>query len=410
MRSAALAATLAAGSVFAHGLPPQATSVAPSPWSDGGVLASTTFGLLVTSDQCTWRWLCPDHLGLGAREVPAWFTTPSGALFAASFTGLLRSGDRGCSFERVAFFDPTGAADLAVDGQTIFVTTSKFGVTNGLARSIDDGRSFEWTSLRANDVFFSAVRLAPSRPARVYVSAWYFTPKLARLSKSDDRGVTFTSVELPPSVAPGNPFFVHAVDPVDPDVLFASSTDDSAAPERTIVLRSDDGGQTFTRVLEADGRVKGMLRSAGRWWVAVGDRVFTSAEGRVFEAVAASPQRACVGQGAGEVLVCGRSVADGYSLAAFDAGVAEPRLKWQQIAGPIDCPPQSPAAVACGAAWPVERAELGLQSDHVATCGAAPPIAEARPCGCQQVEVGLVAAAVVFFRRRTSRVESGRYR
>lgn len=416
MRRAGLLSSLLALSAFAHGLPPQTTTAAASPWVDGGVLASTTFGLLVTADRCTWQWVCPDHLGLGARELPAWFTTPSGTLFAAAFSGLQVSRDRGCSFERVALFDATGAADLAVSGDSIFVTTSKFGVTNGLGRSFDDGRSFEWTGLRANDTFFSAVRIAPSRPQRVYVSAWYFLPRLARLSMSDDRGVTFTSVELPIDVAPGSAFFVHAVDPADPAIVFVSSTDDAVVPERTVLLLSEDSGRTFTRVLEADGRVKGVVHSGGQWWVAVGDRVFSSPDGRSFTPRDPSPQRACVAEVGGELLACGRQVVDGFALAAFDSGTAEPRLKWEQISGPIHCPAGSPGAVACAVTWPVELAELGLPTDHVATCGAQPgspptPPMTGRPgCGCQHAAPELLAFVVAFFRRRAGRVESGRNR
>jgi serine/threonine protein kinase len=354
VRSAPLATVLLAATAWAHGAPPQTTGVAPSPWADGGVVVSTTFGLLVTDDRCTWQWLCADHLGLGPREIPTWFAAPSGTLFAATLSGLQVSRDRGCSFTRATLFDDTRVATLAASQGVLFATTSKFGVTNGLARSMDDGRTFEWTTLRAPEQFFSGVQVAPSRPARVYVSSWYFSPKLARLSVSDDRGATFTAVDLPPTVAPGNPFFVHAVDPDDAAVVFASSTNDAVTPERTVVLRSDDGGRTFGRVLEADGRVNGVVRGGARWWVAVGDRVFSSPDGRAFTLEPAPTQRACVGEVSGEVLACGRHVADGYALAAL-RGEVSPQLKWQQISGPVDCPAGSAAATACAVTWPVER-------------------------------------------------------
>lgn len=407
MRSAALAVVLAAAVARAHNAPPQTIGAAPSPWSDGGVLVPTTFGLLVTSDRCTYQWLCTDHVGLGPRELPTWFATPSGTLFAAALSGLFVSRDRGCSFERVGFFDATGAGALTVSGDTLLVVTSKFGVTNGLARSQDDGRTFEWTTLRGAEQFFSAVQVAPGRPERLYVSSWYFMPRRARLAVSDDRGATFTVVDAPPAVATGNPFFVHAVDRADPSVVFVSSTDDAVTPERTTLSRSDDSGQTFTRVLEADGRVNGMIQIEGRWWVAVGDRVYSSADGRSFEPLPAPAQRACVADVGGEVMACGRHPTDGFGLARLGAEGATPVLKWQRISGPVECPASSPAAMSCAVSWPVERAELGLPIDHVATCGEVmtPPVSSPG-CGCRTSEAGVLALAVVFFLRRSGRVES----
>lgn len=403
---------LLASLASAHGLAPQTLGVAQSPFHDGGLVAPTTFGLLLTSDRCTWRWVCTDHVGLGDREQPAWFVTPSGTIAAGALSGLYLSRDRGCSFARQSFFDATGAADLIVSGDTLFVTTSKYGVTNGLARSTDDGRTFEWAGLRGDRQFFNAVRVAPSRPQRVYVSAWYFDPRLVRLAVSDDRGATFTTVDLPGSLAAGTVFTVHAVDQRDPDLVFASLTDDTVTPERTSLLRSADGGRTVAVVLEAAGRVNGLFQRDGNWWVAVGDRVFSSPDGRAFTVEPSPTQRACVGEGGGETIVCGRPGGeDGFALATLGPAGTTPLLKWTQLAGPIDCPTGAPAASACAVTWPVERAELGLPADHVAACdGVGRPPEPARACGCHTGQAGVLALAVVFFLRRSGRVESARHR
>lgn len=407
MREGVALFLLWASVALAHGTPPQALGVSQSPWSPEGLVVPTTFGLLVTADRCTWQWVCTDHLGIGDREQPSWFVTPSGTVVAAAFSGLYVSRDRGCSFTRAPFFATTGAADLAIDDGSWWLTTARFGVSNGLARSLDDGATFEWTALRAERAFFNAVRVAPSRPQRLYVSSWYFDPKLARLSISDDRGQTFSAVDLPPSVASGSVFSVHAVDATNPDLLFASLVDDSATPERTSLLRSTDAGRTFSVVLAADGRVNGMRQVNGSWWVAVGDRVFSSSDGLTFSVLETPKQRACVGGNGAETLVCGRVPTDQFAVASV---MGAPVLTWKQLSGPVECPADSPASRACSTAWPVELAELGLPSDHVATCDGPRPIPVARGGGCQTTPTLWWLGSVVFFLRRSRRVESGALR
>lgn len=403
----ALGLCLLSSVAAAHGIAPQTLGVSQSPWSPNGLVAPTTFGLLITADRCTWQWVCTDHLGLGDREQPSWFATPSGTIVAAAFSGLYVSRDRGCSFSKAPLFSTTGAADLAVSDGSWWITTAKFGATNGLARSTDDGATFAWTSLRADQAFFNAVRVAPSRPERLYVSSWYFDPRLARLSVSDDRGQTFSTVDLPASVAKGTVFAVHAVDSTNPDLLFASLVDDSATPERTSLLRSTDAGRSFTVVLEAEGRVNGMRQVSGAWWVAVGDRVFASNDGLSFSPLDSPKQRACIGGAGDETLVCGRMATDQFAVASLSGA---PILTWNQLSGPVECPANTPAATACNTVWPVERAELGLASDHVATCDGLKPTGVARGGGCETTLTPWWLGSVVFFLRRSRRVESGALR
>ncbi len=407
MRSAVLVLSLLASVSLAHGVAPQTLSVAPNPWTPGGLIAPSTFGLLVTDDRCTWQWLCTDHVGLGAREQAVWFAAPSGTLFAAAFSGLFVSRDRGCSFERQGFFDETGAAELAVGEGALFVTSSKYGVMNGLAVSTDDAKTFSWTNLRENDAFFNSVKVAPSRPQRLYVSSWYFEPRRARLSISDDRGQTFTSVDVPQGLASGAVFTVHAASASNADVVFASITDDAALPVRTSLLRSRDGGRSFAVVLEADGRVSSLAQDGARWWVAIGDRVYASSDEVTFELLSSPRQRACVGRVGSETLVCGRQQgADGFELAALGEGTRR-LFTWDQLSGPIACPAGSPAATACAVTWPVERAELGLPVDHVAACGEAGSPTPAKKAGCESSAGGLLVCAVVVFLHTRRRVESG---
>lgn len=403
MRSSA-ALILLATSALAHGPSSQTLGVAQSPWSATGLVANTNFGLLVTENRCTWQWVCPDHLGLGPREVPTWTVLPSGTITAAALSGLYLSRDRGCTFEKHPFFDATGAADVVTSGADVFVTTSKFGVLNGLARSTDDARTFTWTAIREDRAFFTAVRVAPSRPQRLYVSSWYVEQRPPRLWASDDRGDTFTSVELPPSLAVGTAFTVHAVSKADPDLLFASMTDDAVTPERATLLRSRDGGRTFEVALQAEGRVTSVAEDGGRWWVAVGERVYEAEGQGAFTVLPKPTQKACVARVAGETLVCGRQFgADAFALATLKGEEAVPLLTWRQLEGPVACPMGTPGSAACKGQWPVERAELGLPTDHVASCGPATPgptHPPALPKGCSAAPGSLLLGALAWRRRR----------
>lgn len=406
MRNAVtLVLVLVGQGALAHGTPPQTLSVSASPFAPGGLVASTTFGLLVTEDRCTWQWVCPDQLELGAREQPVWFVAPSGTLFAGALSGLSVSRDRGCSFTREPFFQEAGPADFAFSDGRLYVATGKFGATNGLAVSEDDGRTFRWTPLREALAFFSAVKVAPSRPQRVYASSWYFEPRRARLSISDDGAQTFTHLDVPQLLAPGSVFTVHGVSATDPELIFASVTDDAVTPVRSTLLRSLDAGRTFSVVLQAEGRVTSLAQDGDHWWVSAGDRVFASPEGLSFSLLPSPKERACVSRVGAQTLVCGRPQTDGYSLAIAGAPV-EPLLTWDRISGPIACPAGSPSASRCEARWPVERSELGLPPDHVAACGE-PPRPVTKRSGCEAGAGAAHLAVLVFFLRRRRRVESG---
>ncbi len=395
----------------AHGVPPQSLAISPSPWSPQGLVVSTTFGALVSDDRCTWEWICPEVLGFGPREQPTWTTTRSGALFAAALSGLAVSRDRGCSFERHPDFEGRGAADVVEVGQTLFVTSARFGVRNGLWTSTDDGRTFVATSLSSETLFFSAVRVAPSAPSRVVVSGWYFEPRRLSLFVSDDGAATFTELDQTAAFSSGSVFTVHAIDATNPELVFASIVDDSVTPERTRLVKSVDGGRSFSTVLVAEGRVSSMVQDGGAFWVALGDRVFRSTNATDFEALEQPRQRACVARVGGETLVCARqSGPDAFAVARLESSGAAPLLTWDRVRGPRSCPADAPTTRACSVVWPVERAELGLSTDPVATCGAAPvePAPAPTPTrGCEGAPVGAqLVSLLLFFLGRARRVES----
>ena len=391
----------------AHGGIPRSTQALPR--AGGPSLLGTTVGAFVTSDDGQgWQWLCEETLGPGRSTQLLWHRSASGALFAADFGGLWRSTDEGCDFRRDPAFDATGAADLDSAGPVVFAGSARFGATNRVFRSTDDGATFSPTVIASDQEFYGSVRLAPSRPARVYVGAWWFDPTYTMaLLRSDDGGDTFERVALTGALGSTGAFAVLAVDPLDPDVLLASLVP-SDVPGTAWVLRSADRGSTWTRVLEAAGGVVGAAYAAdgARLFVAAASQVHVSTDrGLSFGPLASPTRNACVATLGGAAYVCGTEAFDGFTAARGEAGQGlEPWMTWSRIRGPLQCPAGTSTEVACGPLYPAMIALL-----PTAPVDGGPPGAGgggggggAGPCGCGQVP-GLPSLAILcllFVRKR----------
>lgn len=396
-RLALSAVLLLAVRALGHGAPPQSTSVALS--ADGGLaLVGTTFGAVVTRDDgAAFRWVCEEAIGLSQGERAAWHLSEGGAWFAGAFSGLYVSRDRGCSFAPHPDFAATGVTALAGQGGALYVASGRYGVTNGLWRSTDDGRTFTATPAQAAATFFSSVVLAPSRPQRVYLGGWYFEPPASTAWVSDDGATSFTAVDLTPGLPAAGPFTVLAVHPQSPDVVLAALSS-SEAPVRHWLLRSADAARTFSVALElaAPATSAAFAQDGHLAWVAAGDALYESQDEGATFVKAASPQRkACVFTAGGRRWSCGEPANDGFSVAAGpEEGPLTPWLTWERIIGVAECPLGSPVRTTCDPFYPVLRAELGL-----APMTLAPEPAPPAGCGCLGAPGALGLAALVSFFR-----------
>lgn len=395
-RAALLAAACVAGAAYGHGAEPQALGVTGA--GDAGTLVSTTFGAVLTADDGqSFGWVCEEAIGLAEGERPAWYVSPAGTWFSGAFSGLHVSRDRGCSFTDVPAFAASGASAIAGQGGVLYVASARYGVTNGVWRSTDDGVTFAPTPASDAATYFTSVVLAPSRPQRVYVGAWYFDPLASKLLVSDDGAASFSTVELTTALPAAGPFAVLAVHPSKPDVLLAGLSSD-AAPVRHWLVRSTDGGQTFVVVQELPAvPVQAAFSEDGaRAWVAAGDVLYASAdEGATLAALASPTGPACVGIAPGRWWVCGDPGVDGFSVASGPQGGAfTPWLTWERITGVVACPADSPVRTTCDAFYPVLRAELGLPPQTPVT-----PSPPPTGCGCGGgLEPAWLALLVSFFR------------
>ena len=214
------------------------------------------------------------HLGLrDTQQIAQVVIDPKNAdrLFVAALghpygpnteRGIFRSVDGGRSFERVLFKDEnTGGVDVVLDpSNTNTVYASMWqarqgpwengafsGPNSGLFKSTDGGTT--WRQLTAGLPTWDADRvgrigigIAPSRPSRLFAIVDARSPGVFR---SDDAGETWTRVNSDPRVlarpADASDVRVH---PTNPDIVIVPTV---------VTWKSTDGGRTFTAIRGAPG-------------------------------------------------------------------------------------------------------------------------------------------------------------
>ncbi|HEY7113225.1 MAG TPA: glycoside hydrolase [Thermoanaerobaculia bacterium] len=219
----------------------------------------------------TWK-----HLGLSdGRQIGAILVDPGDAnrLFVAVLghpygpnaeRGVFRSTDGGATFEKVLYRDEnTGAIDLAFDPSnphTVYAVlwaarqgpweyeNSYKGPGSGLFRSTDGGTKWEpigkGLPTAAEGLSRIGIGIAPSDRRRVYALVEASAAR-GGLYRSDDAGNTFTRVNGDERIwGRGDDFACVRVHPKNPDELFVANI---------AAYRSKDGGRTFTSFKGAPG-------------------------------------------------------------------------------------------------------------------------------------------------------------
>ncbi|MBX5482482.1 MAG: hypothetical protein IRZ16_11700 [Myxococcaceae bacterium] len=379
----------------AHGALPNAHTITARIGAPGELWIETNFGLVVSHDDgATWDWICEEAPGFtGHVDV---LVTQDGRVLAAGFDGLIVSDDGGCSWSKDPLFadlSPTEIEASPADPARLFVTTARYQNTNGLFRSDDGGYTWTFTHLRNAGLLFSSIRIAPSNASRVYVSAWWAvgTPEVV-LFRSDDGGDSFTEIRLT-SALPAGAFTVWAVDPSDPDVVYASLVE-SSGEGNTRLLRSGDAGATFQTVFTGPAPLNGLSVSEDGSTVFLGTDTgfYRSIDGgRTFSQLPAPTANASPLLDEGTLYACASQLKDGFALArSADRGdTLTTVLRLSDIRGPLDCPAGSSTADVCPKFWPVVKdsfpkgpvADGGTPADG----GEPPPPPPPQGCGCSDV-------------------------
>lgn len=409
IRSALLVCLVATGAA-AHGTFPQALSVNFRPGAPNDVLIGTNFGAVVSRDNgASWRSICEEGVGSGNGLRPAWFLSPSGSTFAGSYRGLFISRGDGCTWQSHPDFEMTGASDIQGQGGTLLATSQLYNVENRIMRSTDDGVTWLPTPVKSTTLFYSTVRFAPSNKDRAYAAAWWFQPNTSIILRSDDNGQTFTSKDLSTALPAAGAFYVLAVHPQKPEVVYATVFKDTE-PRSAWLLKSIDSGETFATVITTT-EVFGSVAFAANpsiVYAAAGNVLYRSTdEGQSFTPLLVPQKNACVATRGEGLYSCGLQELDGFAVGQGDGGAFRPLLRWGQISGPITCPAGTSVQALCEPLWPVVKATFPLEPDggipDAGTDGGVDPPLPKPGCGCTAVDGPLCLALVLWVLRRTNR-------
>ena len=267
MKRALAIAIIAATAATAHanGRPPEPTALHFAPNNDTDIYLQVTFGMLESHDAgATWRWVCEEAIGYTGNYDPDYAVSSSGALYATTFDGLKILRD-GCQFENTSFGpimftqvanDPTGgkvyacASDPAMNAHQCYVTSN-------------DGTSWTpiGTGLSGNEVWWTAMEIAPSNPQIIYLAGYYFPATgntIQTLYRTVNGGTTWTPISTAAFTTTHNSKIYLAVSPDDPNFLLAEVLDPMTGLSNAI-WRSADGGTSWKQVAIYSDYVDGFV-------------------------------------------------------------------------------------------------------------------------------------------------------
>jgi photosystem II stability/assembly factor-like uncharacterized protein len=407
---------LRAAPAWAHAGLPETSNLSIRRGSQDDLISGATFGAVISRDRGqTWRWICPEAMGSGAWRPERFFWLGGGDLLAATGNPLVRSSDGGCTWASHPFFANTWVTHLAVhpaDERIMFVTTGKPSVANGIYRSEDGGATWTAVTPLSAEARYSAIRIAPSDPRRLYASGQ--DTKGMFISRSDDAGQTWTRIAQPlPQLQRPYDLILLLASEASPDVLWArvsgTETTDSTTEGYSYLLKSTDGGFTFTQAMKTTDVIVGAEASAdGRTvWVSTPVHMYRGREGEDFTELPLPNGNACALRAGDALYGCGSSWVHEWAMArSFDEGTTwEPLFNLDGIQGPHVCPAGTSVQKFCPAYWPQLAQILGAPtySDDGGVqpppdAGPADPPVEPSPdekCGCGTA-TGVLPAAFLF--------------
>lgn len=363
-----------AAPVAAHGRFPETHGVTFHPSDPLVIVAGSTFGPVITTDGGeTWRWACEAALMLNPLEDPAYVLMGDGALLASGFGGLQRGTPSLCTFTEPSAdvgFAITDVVRSSLDPLTAYAPTSAGGaVVNGVFRTTDGGATWTATSEPIEAILFESLRVGPGD--ELYLSGIY--PVTAEreepepfVHRSLDAGATWERFAFEPFEAGDRTVLLLAVDPANPQHLFGHVLPGFSEDRDEVLVRSTDGGQTWTEA-GRHRRIGDLLFAPdgtiflGTEWVAKPSDptmpteafphgLFRSDDGgETFEVVRDDLDVGCLGWHEGQLWACADNYRDGFLLGySSDEGESfEPSLVLAEMAGPVECDPSEATPVAC---------------------------------------------------------------
>ncbi|MBK8050873.1 MAG: hypothetical protein IPK16_29490 [Anaerolineales bacterium] len=174
-----------------------------------------------------------------------------GAMGDAAFSNIYRSDDGALTWQRL--YTSTDILDaLDVAGDIVY-----FGGTDAIYKSVNRGQS--WKKVFAGpggglSCRFMGLVINPVNPNIVYAAGYEAdgNKTYSIVYRSQDSGNTWTRVLATPKPAPNNgmTFVAMAINPSSPDTVFVGGGETilNSAEQNAAIYRSPDGGDTWTRV------------------------------------------------------------------------------------------------------------------------------------------------------------------
>lgn len=396
MRRFALAGLLLAAlstAAFANGRPPGTSTIHFQEGHEQNVVAGMTFGLTISHDGgATWHWMCETAVGYGGLWDPDYSYMQGGTLFATTFSGLKANTD-GCTFNSTTFGSLFVSTDEGKGSAFLFAAADPND--DKIYKSSNEGMTFPSSTTPSgattNDWYTSLV-FAPSAPTTIYAAGYRFNAqnqKILLLYKSVDGGSTFTAMStsgLPAMPASSSSVDIVGVDPTNPSIVYARVTY-TAMPIGDTIYKSTNAGQSWTTLRSKLDTISFLVRSNGDLVIgtkSLGAEVSHNG-GSSWTPLTNPPQINCLVENAAhEVWACtqnydvmtgsGSAVTpgDGYGIMkTTDLATWTGVLKYQDIAGPVDCPAGTPQHDSCVAMnWCGLRAQLGITATGGVDCSA----------------------------------------
>ncbi len=371
--AAVIALGLWAGVASANGRFPFANQLVVDPSDGKHIVLRTTYGVLQTFDAgANWNWLCETSVGYGGKFDPAIGVTKTGRILVGLFDGMASSTDRGCNFTKVgeSIFTKQYMIDLVVEqkdpARVVAITSTGLGDAGfhvALGESLDGGQTWKQAGADLPKDFNSeTVEVAPSRSERIYASGIVGTPRTGVIQKSDDRGATWERLPIElgkDGLAP----YLAAVDPNNPDVVWARIDGDAAlmAPDRLMVSR--DGAKTWTEVGRTTADMLGFALSPDGSKVAFGgplDGVWIASTTDPKPTRVSSIGARCLTWTPAGLYVCATEYPDGFTVGlSTDEGKSfTPMYKLANLS-PLECAATTTTGSLCAKEWPAVQATIG---------------------------------------------------
>jgi photosystem II stability/assembly factor-like uncharacterized protein len=356
----------------ANGRYPAASHIVFDPSDAKHFVVSATIGLLETRDGGkTFAWRCESALGKILSQDLMVAVTANGTTVTTKYDGLAATSD-GCAFRSIPDFVGKSVDDLTLSRSAphsplaFFTEGGASGATSQLVRSDDDGTT--WAAVGPvlpADVTPLTVDVAPSDASRVYLSG---SLDLAHesasvLLRSDDGGATFTRADIP-GTAGYHLAWIAAVHPLDADRVFVRVQD----PAGTIILSSADGGRTFQKIFTGTAQLLGFAVSPDGAEMAVGgpkDGIWVGASDGTNLARRSDVPPTCLAWNTDGLYACSDWKVAGFSIGrSVDRGATfETVLRFDSLCGQTACGADTAVGMLCPLEWGNVAPALG------ATCG-----------------------------------------